>query len=591
MKKLRKTIKNMDILSKNKFLRVIFILSLLVIITYPVMNINIIYPVVTRATVNNIKYEAERSARAITLSLGSGKGELKRDDIRGDLYTKAKQLENKLDVMKLKIYLKSGETIYSSSPSEIGEINREKYLTEILAKGVARTNLLRKDIENSEGKTETLYIVRTNVPILKDGSVIGTLETYYNIKNRIRGFDRQVRRYSTYIFVVGFALMVAIILMAFIMAKTEDNLKKSQKELVQAKKHLERLIESSTDAIVTTDKGGMIVLFNKGAEALTGYRREEVIGKQGPVLYESEEDAKEVMRRMREGGGTVSAFETTFHAKDGASIPVLTSASILYDEEGQEVGAVGFSKDLRERKRAQEQLIRAEKMASVGLLTAGVSHEILNPLNIIVLRLYTMLSNPDTPPSVIPHLRVLERHTNRIAKITRDLLSFSRQRTPESRLVDFSAVVKHTLALMERDLMLENIEVELMLPDGLPKVMADLDQLEQVVLNLLTNARDAMPDGGRLTLITEPVQANAHKLVELRVKDTGNGVAPDHMEKLFDPFFTTKPEGKGTGLGLAICQGIVEAHGGAIWVENVNEGGTVFVVQLAAKEREEGYEE
>ncbi|MFB3074837.1 MAG: nitrogen regulation protein NR(II), partial [Candidatus Methylomirabilales bacterium] len=400
-----------------------------------------------------------------------------------------------------------------------------------------------------------------------------------------------VGRFSTFLYVIGFGLMSTVILMAFKMAKTEEGLRESKKKLHHAKQHLEQLIESSTDAIVTTDKSGKLVLFNKGAEALTGYRREEVIGRKGPVLYESEGDAKEVMRRMREGGGTVSTFETTFRAKDGTRIPVLISASILYDEEGQEVGAVGFSKDLRERKRAQEQLIRSEKMASVGLLTAGVSHEILNPLNVITLRLHTLISNPDTPPEVTRYLRIMEKHANRITKITRDLLSFSRQRTPENRLVDLSAVAKHALALMEHDLMLENIEVELILAEGLPKVMADLDQLEQVVLNLLTNARDAMPDGGRLTLITETVQANAHKLVELRVKDTGNGIASEHLERLFDPFFTTKPDGKGTGLGLAICQGIVETHGGAIWAENVNKGGTVFVVQLAAKEEEEGYEE
>ncbi|MFB3073242.1 MAG: PAS domain S-box protein, partial [bacterium] len=334
MNVIRETIINLRIYSKNKFLRIILILSLMVIMTYSAINLNIVNPVVTRSTVNEIKIEAEHSARDIALSLGSGKGELKREDIQGDLLSQARQIENRLDVLKLKIYTKSGNTIYSSDPRETGETNRERYFTDSIAKGVARTNLLRKDIEDSEGKKETVYIVRTNVPILIDGSVVGALETYYNIKNRIRGFDRQVRRYSTFLFVVGFALMVAIILMAFIMAKTEDNLKKSQKDMVQAKKHLESLIESSTDAIVKTDKAGKVVLFNKGAEALTGYRREEVIGRQGPVLYESVEDAKEVMRRMREGGGTVSAFETTFRAKEGARIPVLISASILYDEEG-----------------------------------------------------------------------------------------------------------------------------------------------------------------------------------------------------------------------------------------------------------------
>lgn len=583
MNKIRETIKNLRTYSKNKFLRSILILSLLVIMTYSAININIINPVVTRSTVNEIKIEAERSARDIVLSLGSGKGELKGDDIQGDLLSQVRQIENRLDVMKLKIYTKSGNTIYSSDPREIGEINRERYFTDSIAKGVARTNLLRKDIEDSEGKKETVYIVRTTVPILIDGSVIGTLETYYDLKNRIRGFDRQVRRYSTLLFVVGFALMVAIILMAFIMAKTEDNLKKSQKEQVQAKQNLERLIESSTDAIVKTDKAGKVVLFNKGAEALTGYRREEVIGRQGPVLYESEKDAKEVMRRMREGDGTVSAFETTFRAKDGARIPVLISASILYDKDGQEVGSVGFSKDLRERKRAQEQLIRAEKMASVGLLTAGVSHEILNPLNVIILRLHTLIGNPDTPPEVTRYLRIMEKHANRITKITRDLLSFSRQRKPERRLIDLNESIKRTLNLVEHGLRIQNIEVEPKLSDELPPVLADQDQLQQVVLNLLTNAKDAMPDGGRLVLSTESVLENGEQFVEFRVEDTGPGITPEHLEKLFDPFFTTKSEGKGTGLGLSICQGIIETHGGTIWAKNGTDGGASFVVRLAAE--------
>jgi len=582
--RITKKIKILGIYSKNKFLRIILLLSLLVITTYSAINISIINPVVTRSTINEIKIEAGGSARDIALSLGSGKVELKRADLQGDLLKQVRQIENRLDVMKLKIYTKSGNTIYSSDPRETGEINRERYFTDSIAKGVAQTNLLRKDIEDSEGNKETLYIVRTNVPILIDGSVVGALETYYNIKNRIRGFDRQVRRYSTFLFVVGFALMVAIILMAFIMAKTEENLKGSQKELHEAKQHLERLIESSTDAIVTTDKSGKLVLFNKGAEALTGYRREEVIGRQGPVLYESEEDAKEVMRRMREGGGTVSAFETTFRAKDGTRIPVLISASILYDKDGKEVGTVGFSKDLRERKRSEEQLIRAEKMASVGLLTAGVSHEILNPLNVIILRLYTLIGNPDTPSEVTRYLRVMEKHANRIAKITRDLLSFSRQGEPERRLIDFNESVKRTLSLVEHGLRIQNIEVESKLSDELPPILADQDQLQQVVLNLLTNAKDAMPDGGRLVLSTESVVLeNGEQFVEFRVEDTGPGITPEHMEKLFDPFFTTKDEGKGTGLGLSICQGIIETHGGAIWAKNGTDGGAFFVVRLAAE--------
>jgi PAS domain S-box-containing protein len=326
-----------------------------------------------------------------------------------------------------------------------------------------------------------------------------------------------------------------------------------------------------------------VVLFNKGAEALSGYRRDEAKVQGVPLVTENEEQGKEVMRRMREGGGSVSALETTFRTEDGTNIPVLISASILYDEDRQEVGTVGFSKDLRERKKEEEQLIRAEKMASVGLLTAGVSHEILNPLNIIILRLHTMISDPATPPDITKHLRVLERHSNRIAKIARDLLSFARQRTPERRLLSLNDLVKRTLVMVEEVFRSQKIAVDLRFAEEQPSVYADQDQLQQVVLNLLTNAKDAMPEGGRLVISTEVVQEGGNQFVRLRVEDTGEGIAPEHMEKLFDPFFTTKPEGKGTGLGLAICQGIAETHGGTIWAEAVPEGGVAFVVQLAVE--------
>ncbi len=132
-------------------------------------------------------------------------------------------------------------------------------------------------------------------------------------------------------------------------------------------------------------------------------------------------------------------------------------------------------------------------------------------------------------------------------------------------------------------MMLQNISLELKLDGGLPPVSADQGQLQQVVLNLLTNAKDAMPDGGQLVLSTKAVENNGKKFVELRVEDSGSGIAADHMDKIFDPFFTTKPEGEGTGLGLSICQGIVEAHGGSIRAENIPEGGAALVIQMGSE--------
>lgn len=263
---------------------------------------------------------------------------------------------------------------------------------------------------------------------------------------------------------------------------------------IESKDYLEALIERSMDAIISTDADGNVVTFNQGAEDLSGYRREEVIGQRVRVLYESEEVAREVMGRMREEGGTLSAFETELQAKDGQLIPVLISASMLYDEEGNEVGTVGFSKDIRERKlaeddlrkaseelkhsyerleRAQASAISAEKLAAIGRLTAGVSHEILNPLAIITMSLQLMIKDQKTPPEIADQLRVLEEQSYRIAKITQNLLFFSRQREPERSPLDFNQMLERTLDLLGNEMMLQNISLELKLDGGLPPVSAD----------------------------------------------------------------------------------------------------------------------
>ena len=239
----------------------------------------------------------------------------------------------------------------------------------------------------------------------------------------------------------------------------------------------------------------------------------------------------------------------------------------------------------RETRRAREQLVRSEKLASMGRLTAGVSHEILNPLFGITTSLQTLINDPDTPSEITSDLRDMQEQANRIAKIPQDLNYFARHRLPERRSVDLNETVKRTLSLIKHELKLQNIAVALDLPEGMPPIFADQDQLQQVILNLLTNARDAMPDGGRLVLSTDTVQTDGQVFVELQVEDTGPGIAPEHMGKIFEPFFTTKPEGKGTGMGLSICHGIIKSHGGAIWAENVPEGGAVFVIQLGIEDK------
>lgn len=235
-------------------------------------------------------------------------------------------------------------------------------------------------------------------------------------------------------------------------------------------------------------------------------------------------------------------------------------------------------------KRAQSSAIAAEKLAAVGRLTAGVSHEIMNPLFAISAHIHSLLKEPHLPEDVAADLAEVQQQAKRIEKISQDLLSFSRRRKPQRAPLDLNQVVEKTLDLVRHDLSVRKIALEKELAEGLPAVLADSDQLSQVIINLITNARDAVGEDGRVEVRTALVKVDGGGSVELRVEDSGPGIDPAHMGELFEPFFTTKAEGQGTGLGLAICHGIVETHGGEIWAENAPGGGAVFIVRLNLEE-------
>ena len=382
----------------------------------------------------------------------------------------------------------------------------------------------------------------------------------------------------------------------------------AEKALHESEERFRLLLDSTGEAIYDLDLEGNCTFCNPACLRLLGYGEvSDLLGKNmhelmhhtrpDGTLYPEEECR--ISQAFRQGEGTHVDDEVLWRAA-GTSFPA-EYRSFPIRRDGELIGSVvtfvditervqaeeelwatheGLKKAYEELGRAQEQLVRSEKLAAVGKLTAGVSHEILNPLNIITLSLQLMVGDRETPPEIVEQLRVLEDQAGRIAKITQSLLYFSRQREPERRRLDLGEIVTQTLGLLERELMLENIDLDLKLAEKLPPVSADQYQLQQVVLNLLTNARDAMPKGGRLSLSIEAVQTDGKKFVELRVEDTGEGIAPEHLGKLFDPFFTTKDEGEGTGLGLSICQGIVETHGGSIRAESEEGRGSTFVVQL-----------
>ncbi|HEX3100411.1 MAG TPA: ATP-binding protein, partial [Pyrinomonadaceae bacterium] len=232
--------------------------------------------------------------------------------------------------------------------------------------------------------------------------------------------------------------------------------------------------------------------------------------------------------------------------------------------------------DIDELQRLNEQLIRAEKLAAMGTLAAGVAHEVNNPLASISSLVQMMRAEAGHSDETRERLNLISAQIERINQVTKDMTNFARSRPAAKHDVDVNLIVGTAMRLANFDKVFQALDIERDLSDELPAVFADDDQLQQVFLNLLLNARDAMPDGGKLTV--RSLQDNGHVTVE--IADSGTGIDMDEAKQIFDPFFTTKPAGKGTGLGLAVCYGIVTAHDGRIEVGPNQPQGSVFRVIL-----------
>ncbi|MFZ1061728.1 MAG: GAF domain-containing protein [Candidatus Rokuibacteriota bacterium] len=362
------------------------------------------------------------------------------------------------------------------------------------------------------------------------------------------------------------------------------------KEVRDARDFLQSITESSIDAIFTADVHGRMTYFSPGATEIFGYQPEEGLGRPVADFYRGGlEEARTVMERVRVAG-RIRNYETAFRAKDGRWVEVNASFSLLRDPSGGIVGTVGVVKDITEQKRLEENLRQSQKMEAVGRLAGGIAHDFNNLMTIITGRAEMLLGRlrPDDP--LHRDIELFRKTSARAAAVTRQLLAFSRKQVLQPKVLDLNAVVAGMDSMLRR-LIGEDIDLVTALEPALWHVRADPGQLEQVILNLVVNARDAMPNGGKLTVETGNVEldegyASRHVAVKpgsfvlLAVSDTGMGMDQATRSRMFEPFFTTKEQGEGTGLGLATVYGIVKQSGGSIWCYSEPGQGTAFKIYL-----------
>ncbi len=342
------------------------------------------------------------------------------------------------------------------------------------------------------------------------------------------------------------------------------------------REHLAAIVDSSEDAIVSKTLEGVVQSWNPAAERIFGYSTSEMIGSSifrliPPELHDEEH---RILHEISLGH-RIAHFETQRIRKDGRRIVISLTVSPVRDRFGTLIGAASVKRDVTEQRSLEEQLRQAQKLEALGQLAGGVAHDFNNILTIIAgFTAFLGRAIPRDSPAW-PDLQGIENATERASRLTQQLLAFARHQEAEIEVLDLAAIVNETAVLLRRVLS-DQIRLDVK-PSGAPIwVRADKGQLSQVLINLAVNARDAMPDGGILTIGTYDDADSA----VLTVRDTGQGMDEATRTRLFDRFFTTKPSGQGTGLGLTTVATIVRAAGGRIDVESAPGQGSVFRVIL-----------
>ncbi len=372
-----------------------------------------------------------------------------------------------------------------------------------------------------------------------------------------------------------------------------DALMLSKKEISESNEYKESIIKGLTDTLFVTDSRAGIKTVNPSLLALLGYREDELLGKHASVLFGIEED---VFQKFYYETGPVTHHDTFYHHKDGTAIPVSLSTAVMKNGDGRYMGLIAMARDMRESKllqeidRAyrelkdmQEKLIRSEKLSLLGQLSAGIAHEMRNPLGIVRAAAYNLKKSKRTPsPQDAENLEIIENEIMRMNKVISSILEFSRAPSRAKESIHVTPVLDECLASVQTEVSFHRLRIVKDYQDN-PLLKIDPHRLRLALYNIVLNAAHALENKGgdiRLSVFCEE-----SRLIKIHIADTGHGIPEEYLSKIFDPFFTTKQNSRGIGIGLALTRIIIEAEGGNISVESKIGEGTRFTLAFPADEK------
>ncbi len=352
-------------------------------------------------------------------------------------------------------------------------------------------------------------------------------------------------------------------------------------ECKQAKDFLQKLIESSSDAITTADMQGRLSFWSKGAEEIFGYKASEVLGQSATPFYaKGRDEARRIMGQLVRRG-RLKNIEVEYLGKDGKKIFASLSASLLRDDRGEVAGSLGIIRDITEFRVLSQQLLQSERLATIGKLSTQIAHEIMNPLSSIKMNIRILSKRVGLSPNDQRRLQIANFEIDHLEKILQDIFDYSRAFNLNLSKEDLNEVLEKSLLMVQDRLEEKRIVVSKRLGTNLPRITMDLVRMMQVFTNLYLNAIQALAARGQMQVATRRARAEGQDYLKVTFTDNGIGIPASQMASIFEPFYTTRSDG--TGLGLTIVKKIVEQHGGKINVDSQAGKFSQFTLLLPLK--------
>ncbi len=573
--------------------RVIFC-ALGVSLIFPMIVFFILSPAIDKILIKESTEEAFRVADHIN-DMYKIKGSVPEKEssleyIKGEILN----IEEDFNLYKVSIFSEENEIVFSTNPDEIGFVAGEGFFVETVRSGKRYAAFKKSDSFSMEGYPLSADVVEAYVPIIRDGQFAGAIEVYYDITEAKEDFNQLKILVSAILFIAGFLLISVITIYSSKVEESKEMQKRAEEDLTKEQFKTEAFFEAMGDNVVVQDIDYKVIFQNRINKEKFG----DCTGEYCFEVYEGKDDICESCPvEMTFRDGMVHRTERSLTTKKGIKSYELVS-SPLKNEKDEIIAGVKVIRDITERRQLEDQLRHSQKMEAIGTLTGGVSHEFNNILTAVSGYSEILKNKIGEGHPLKKYADKIYESTLKASKLTSGLLAYSRKQKVDFRPLSLSEFIKKTEEFLSQ-IIGSDIALEIDLYDEEITLMADSSQMEQVLINLAANAKDAMPGGGVLIISTEIFDIDdifinmtgygaEGRYALIKVKDSGSGIDPDLRDRVFEPFFTTKDVGKGTGLGLSIVYGIVKKHNGYINVISSSDEGTTFMVFMPLMDDSKG---